>query len=47
MVFWVSFRARKMTIHRAGEVFEQHFEKGIPLAPLAAIGKTKKNWNDH
>ncbi|MDR3162264.1 MAG: DNA topoisomerase (ATP-hydrolyzing) subunit B [Helicobacteraceae bacterium] len=32
----------KMTIHRKGETFEQHFEKGIPVSPLEVTGKTKK-----
>ncbi|MDR0746301.1 MAG: DNA topoisomerase (ATP-hydrolyzing) subunit B [Helicobacteraceae bacterium] len=32
----------KMTIHRKGEVYEQHFEKGIPVSPLEVTGKTKK-----
>lgn len=31
-----------MTIHRAGQVHEQTFEKGIPVAPLAVTGTTKK-----
>ncbi|GHV08458.1 DNA gyrase subunit B [Campylobacterota bacterium] len=33
----------KMTIQRNGEVCEQHFEKGIPTAPLAVIGSTRKS----
>ncbi|MCF6309842.1 MAG: DNA topoisomerase (ATP-hydrolyzing) subunit B [Sulfurimonas sp.] len=32
----------KMTINRAGEVFEQTFKKGIPQEVLAVIGKTRK-----
>ncbi|MGE4294212.1 MAG: DNA topoisomerase (ATP-hydrolyzing) subunit B [Campylobacterales bacterium] len=32
-----------MTIHRNGQVHEQRFEKGIPVAPLEVTGTTKKN----
>lgn len=32
----------KMTIFRDGEIYEQHFEKGIPQEVLAVTGTTKK-----
>ncbi len=32
----------KMTIHRNGEIFEQEFKEGIPQAPIAKTGTTRK-----
>ncbi len=32
----------KMTIHRGGEIHEQEFKEGIPQAPLAVTGTTRK-----
>lgn len=32
----------KMTINRAGKIFEQEFKEGIPQAPLAETGTTRK-----
>ena len=31
-----------LTIHRDGEVFQQEYKHGEPVAPLAAVGKTDK-----
>ncbi len=31
-----------MTIHRNGQIFEQHFKEGIPQEPLTVTGKTRK-----
>lgn len=30
------------TVHRNGKIYQQRYEKGIPLAPVAEIGKTDK-----
>jgi DNA gyrase subunit B len=42
-----------MTIYREGQIYEQWFEKGIPVTPLEVTGKTRKTgtkiefWPDH
>jgi DNA gyrase subunit B len=33
----------EMTIHKNGNIYQQHFAKGIPVDELAVIGKSKKN----
>ncbi|MDR2153222.1 MAG: DNA topoisomerase (ATP-hydrolyzing) subunit B [Helicobacteraceae bacterium] len=32
----------KMTIYRAGQIFEQSFAEGVPTAPIEVIGTTRK-----
>ena len=32
----------RLEIHRDGKVWEQTYERGIPVAPLAAVGKTRR-----
>ncbi|RAX56834.1 DNA topoisomerase (ATP-hydrolyzing) subunit B [Helicobacter monodelphidis] len=36
-------RNLKMTIHKNGKIYEQHFQKGIPQDDLTIIGKTTQN----
>jgi DNA gyrase subunit B len=32
----------KVTVHRDGKTFEQHYERGVPKSDLKAVGKTDK-----